>query len=58
MIGSRSVCSCPAAPATTAPAPAKRLVSFQQQVHDFVVTTTTWFQTHWLQIIIAAAIRG
>lgn len=45
-----------AAPATTAPAPAKHVVSFQQQLHDFLVATTDWFQTNWLQIIIAAVI--
>jgi len=45
-----------AAPATTTPTPAKRLVSFQQQVHDFLVATTDWLQTHWLQIIIAAVV--
>lgn len=45
-----------AAPATTTAAPAKHLVSFQQQLHDFIVATTGWFQTNWLQIIIAAVI--
>ena len=29
--------------------------SFQQRTNDFVVSTSAWFQTHWLQIAIAAA---
>jgi len=45
-----------AAPATTTPSHAERMVSFQQQVHDVAVSTTAWLQTHWLQIIIAAGI--
>lgn len=47
-----------AAPATTTPAPApvKPAESMQQQIHNFMVATTDWLQTHWLQIIIAAVI--
>jgi len=43
---------------TSAPAkaPAAPAPSFETQIHDFVVNLTVWFQSHWLQIIIAAVI--
>jgi small-conductance mechanosensitive channel len=44
-----------AAPATTPVLP-HRVESFQQQFHELVGATGAWLQTHWLQVLIAAAI--
>jgi small-conductance mechanosensitive channel len=43
---------------TSAPAkaPAAPAPDLRAQLHDFVVNLTAWFQSHWLQIIIAAVI--
>jgi small-conductance mechanosensitive channel len=45
---------------TSAPAkaPAAPAPSFQTQIHDVVVNLTGWFQSHWLQIIIAAMVAA
>ena len=44
-----------AAPANTI-APPRRVETLQQQAHDFWVSTLAWLHTHWVQVLIAAAV--
>jgi small-conductance mechanosensitive channel len=44
------------APPANAIAPPHRVETFQQQAHDFWVSTLAWLHTHWLQVLIAAAV--
>lgn len=43
-------------PKPAAPAAPRRVQDFQQQAHDFWVSTMAWLQTHWLQVLIAAVV--
>jgi len=43
-------------PKTAASAAPRRVEDFQQQAHDFWVSTLAWLQTHWLQVLIAAIV--